>query len=216
MVAYRHPILDSRHHGAIDIHLLSDAEVERIVAAFGAAARLAQEIGFDFVDLKHCHGYLGHEFLSAYHRSGQYGGCFENRTRFLRELIAAVRSPAKGLEIGVRVSTYDTVPFVSHPESRQGVPVSAPAPYCWGFGVNPESRNLVRMHVVYRSVAAKELSYLHESARLYEHVTLSSSLSNRKLMRGYVLAASLIYQGQCGMTKVSRHLLGHGALNVGY
>ena len=138
VVAYRHPILDSRHHGAIDIHLLSDAEVERIVAAFGAAARLAQEIGFDFVDLKHCHGYLGHEFLSAYHRSGQYGGCFENRTRFLRELVAAVRSCAKGLEIGVRVSVYDCVPFVSHPESRQGVPVSAPAPYCWGFGVNPD------------------------------------------------------------------------------
>jgi hypothetical protein len=60
--------------------------------------------------------------------------------------------------------------------------------------VNPESRNLVRMHVAYRSVAAKGLSYLHESARFYEPVTLPSTLGNRKLTFGYILAVSLTHQ----------------------
>lgn len=84
-----------------------------------------------------------------------------------------------------------------------------------GSSVTPRSRNLVRTHVAYRSVAAKGLSYLHESTRLYETVTSPSTLSNRKLMLGYVLAVSLTYQRPCGMTNVSRHLPGHGALNVG-
>jgi 2,4-dienoyl-CoA reductase-like NADH-dependent reductase (Old Yellow Enzyme family) len=137
LIVYHHPVLDTRCQAGAELHPISDAEIERIVSAFGAAARLAREIGFDFVDLKHCHGYLGHEFLSAHDRSGQYGGCFANRTRFLQELVAAVRSSAKGLEIGVRVSAYDSVPFVPDPESKRGMPVSAAVPYHWGFGVNP-------------------------------------------------------------------------------
>ena len=40
----------------------------------------AADAGFAFVDIKHCHGYLGHELLSARHRPGKYGGSFENRT----------------------------------------------------------------------------------------------------------------------------------------
>src|SRR2546423_7534716 len=84
-----------------------------------------------------------------------------------------------------------------------------------GCSVNPRSRNLVRTHVAYQSVAVKGLSCLHESARLYETVTSPSTLNNRKLMLGYVLAISLTYQRPCGMTNVSRHLPGHGALNVG-
>ena len=47
--------------------------------------RTARAPGFDFVDVKHCHGYLGHELLSARRRPGRYGGTLENRTRFLRD-----------------------------------------------------------------------------------------------------------------------------------
>lgn len=50
----------------------------------GEAARLAQRAGFDGIDLKSCHRYLGSELLSAYNRPGDFGGSFENRTRFLR------------------------------------------------------------------------------------------------------------------------------------
>ncbi len=139
VIAYQHPILDARFPPAARQQPISDAEVGRIIGAFATAARLARNIGFDFVDLKHCHGYLGHEFLSAHHRSGRYGGCFENRTRFLRELIGAVRTSAEGLEIGVRISAYDSIPFVADAETRRGIPAELPGrhPYTWGFGVDP-------------------------------------------------------------------------------
>ena len=62
---------------------------------------MVRDAGFHFVDIKHCHGYLGHEFLSAFTRPGPYGGSFENRTRFLREIVAGIRTQAPGLDIHV-------------------------------------------------------------------------------------------------------------------
>jgi 2,4-dienoyl-CoA reductase-like NADH-dependent reductase (Old Yellow Enzyme family) len=138
VIAYHHPILDAKFPPSAAQEPVPDAEVRRIIRAFAAAARLAAGAGFDFVDLKHCHGYLGHEFLSARTREGAYGGTFENRTRFLRELVAAVRDSAPGIEIGVRLSAFDSVPFATDPETQEGAPVSPPAlPYLWGFGVQP-------------------------------------------------------------------------------
>jgi NADPH2 dehydrogenase len=144
VIAYHHPILDARFgpvgSSVAEREPVSDAELGAIVEAFAATARLAAKIGFDFVDLKHCHGYLGHELLSAFHRPGAYGGSFENRTRFLRDVVAAVRATAPTLEIGVRVSAYDSVPFATDPVSGAGVPAEHAnlVPYTWGFGVDPE------------------------------------------------------------------------------
>jgi 2,4-dienoyl-CoA reductase-like NADH-dependent reductase (Old Yellow Enzyme family) len=143
-ILYHHPFLDQRLGITDDEPLLSDGEIRQIIEDFRRAARVAQEAGFDFVDIKHCHGYLGHEFLSAHTRPGDYGGSFENRTRFLREVVAGVRSVAPRLKIGVRLSAFDTVPFKPDPESSvsgkpgHGVPESfaAQLPYRWGFGVN--------------------------------------------------------------------------------
>ncbi|MBK9677142.1 MAG: hypothetical protein IPO82_18595 [Betaproteobacteria bacterium] len=55
--------------------------MRRLIGDYVLAARRARQCGFDFVDIKHCHGYLGHEFLSAHTRPGPYGGSLENRTR---------------------------------------------------------------------------------------------------------------------------------------
>jgi 2,4-dienoyl-CoA reductase-like NADH-dependent reductase (Old Yellow Enzyme family) len=110
---YRHPVLDRRLGIADDSTILSDDAIRRLIDDFAAAARLAKSAGFAFVDVKHCHGYLGHEFLSARDRPGPFGGGFENRTRFLREAVQAIRSAAPGLEIGVRLSVFDFVPFQS-------------------------------------------------------------------------------------------------------
>jgi len=138
VIVYHHPILDARYPGAAERDPISDVEVGGIVEAFANSARLASDAGFDFVDLKHCHGYLGHEFLSAHDRPGRYGGCFENRTRFLRELIEAVRASAPGLEIGVRVSAFDSIPFVPDPVTGLGTPAEQSGDYRWGFGVRPD------------------------------------------------------------------------------
>lgn len=143
-ILYHHPILDKRVGLTSDSPVLNDDEVRSIIEAFHRAARIASEIGFQFVDIKHCHGYLGHEFLSAHTRSGDYGGSFENRTRFLREVVEGVRSEAPGLEIGVRLSAFDLIPYRPDPlqsspgKPGPGVPESFDdlRPYRWGFGVN--------------------------------------------------------------------------------
>ena len=146
-ILYHHPLLDGRLRLAADYPILSDAEIERIIEDFHRSAKLAWRAGFDFVDIKHCHGYLGHEFLSAHTRGGKYGGSFENRTRFLREVVEGVRSLAPGLAVGVRLSAFDTVPFRPDPElSTNGKPgpgiaeiPSGMIPYRWGFGLNPSN-----------------------------------------------------------------------------
>lgn len=146
-ILYHHPILDRKLGLPKDYPVLSDREIRGIIEDFHSAARQAQVLGFDFVDVKHCHGYLGHEFLSAHTREGRYGGSFENRTRFLREVVEGIRSVAPGLRIGVRLSAFDSVPFRPDPaRSAAGKPgpgVPEPhttlIPYRWGFGVNPQN-----------------------------------------------------------------------------
>ena len=143
-ILYHHPILDRRLHLPTDFPVLNDAEIEGIVEQFHRAAVLASEMGFHFVDIKHCHGYLGHEFLSAHTRGGKYGGSFENRTRFLREVVQGIRAASPMLQIGVRLSAFDVIPH--RPDPRQSSP-GKPGPgipeefrdlipYRWGFGVD--------------------------------------------------------------------------------
>jgi NADPH2 dehydrogenase len=144
-IAFHHPILDRRLRLAEDFPLLTDADVDAIVEKFHIAATVAWNLGFDFVDIKHCHGYLGHEFLAAHTRNGGYGGGFENRTRFLRQIVEGIRTAAPGLHIGVRLSAFDTVPFRHDPERSSngklgpGIPepYESLLPYRYGFGVNP-------------------------------------------------------------------------------
>jgi len=143
-VAYRHPILDRKFNVTSDAQVLTDAEIERLIEAYVAAAKVAADVGADFVDIKHCHGYLLHEFLSAFTRPGKYGGSFENRTRPLREIVSAIRASGNRIDIGVRLSAFDFVPFKPDPALSQpgklgpGIPedFSHCLPYRYAFGVN--------------------------------------------------------------------------------
>jgi 2,4-dienoyl-CoA reductase-like NADH-dependent reductase (Old Yellow Enzyme family) len=91
---------------------LDHAQIDRLVAAFGAAAERALEAGFDLVEVHAAHGYLLHQFLSplSNQRQDEYGGSFENRTRLLRRVIAEVRRvwPAR-LPLFLRISATDWV-----------------------------------------------------------------------------------------------------------
>ncbi len=132
-ILYRHPILDRKFGITSDDALFTDAEIDDLIGDFVKAAVRAERTGFHFVDLKHCHGYLGHEFLSATTRAGRYGGSFENRTRFLRELVAAIRRDAPSLKIGVRLSAFDLLPFKMG-DDRRGVPEPHDGRYPHAFG----------------------------------------------------------------------------------
>jgi NADPH2 dehydrogenase len=132
LAAYAHPLLDRRFPDGVPI--LSDADLDGLVDRFVEAARLARDAGFAFVDVKACHGYLGHELLSARDREGRYGGSLENRTRFLRAIVSGIRDRVPRLAVGVRLSAFDTVPFRA--DARGVGEAETPASsYRWAFGL---------------------------------------------------------------------------------
>jgi NADPH2 dehydrogenase len=145
--AFRHPILDRKFGITDDSAILTDEAVEELIRDYVSAAQIAAEIGADFVDIKHCHGYLLHEFLGAHTRTGKYGGSFENRTRVLREIIEGIRASRNKIEIAVRLSAFDFVPFRPDPKLSlpskpgPGIPedFSEFLPYRYGFGVNQQN-----------------------------------------------------------------------------
>ena len=148
-IAYHHPILDHKFgmDRRDDAVVISDDYIRRLIDNYVRAAKLAQRVGFQFVDVKHCHGYLGHELLSAHTRAGNYGGSFENRTRFAREVIDGIRAECPGLMIGVRLSVFDHPPFKPDPAQGgdgklgPGIPEEFAhlIPYHWGFGCDPNN-----------------------------------------------------------------------------
>lgn len=155
-IAYRHPILDARFGITDDSTVLSDTEIDDLIGDFVAAAVRAQKAGFDFVDVKHCHGYLGHEFLSAVDRPGRYGGSFENRTRFFRDIVEGIRRDAPGLAIGVRLSLFDMLPFQKGLDGR-GVPAPwTEAQYPYAFGANPADPLIMDLSEPFRLLALFE------------------------------------------------------------
>jgi 2,4-dienoyl-CoA reductase-like NADH-dependent reductase (Old Yellow Enzyme family) len=137
-LAYHHPLLDAKF--GIDPRdeslVVSDEEIERLIDAFAAAARQAHELGFHFVDVKACHGYLLHEFLSARNRPGRYGGDLAGRSRLLTSVVERIRGEVPQLAIGVRLSVFDTVPYQTSREVGRPWPYEDCLPYQFGFGVD--------------------------------------------------------------------------------
>jgi 2,4-dienoyl-CoA reductase-like NADH-dependent reductase (Old Yellow Enzyme family) len=132
-IAYHNPLLDKKF-GNTPKDLVSDDELRRIIDRFIEAAQLAERAGFDFVDVKHAHGYLAHELLSALDREGAFGGSFE-KDAFFRE--------SGGWGIGARprlwsspaLSLADFIPFEKGSEGV-GTPMKWPeeSAYPYAFG----------------------------------------------------------------------------------
>ncbi len=91
---------------------LSADEIHALVKAWGAAAKNAVKAGFDAVEIHAAHGYLLHEFYSPISntRDDEYGGSYENRTRFLKEVVTEVRRAIpESMPLMVRISASDWV-----------------------------------------------------------------------------------------------------------
>jgi 2,4-dienoyl-CoA reductase-like NADH-dependent reductase (Old Yellow Enzyme family) len=133
LVAYEHPLLDARFPGGV--RMLTDDDLDRLSDDFIATARLAVDLGFQFLDIKHCHGYLGHELLSARTRPGPYGGSIENRLRFLRNIVTGIRATCPDVGIGVRLSAFDAAPHRRGPDGTGVVEVAPPTGGAHTFGL---------------------------------------------------------------------------------
>jgi NADPH2 dehydrogenase len=215
-IVYHHPILDRRLGLPGDYPILTDGEIGAIIEKFHRAAKMALELGFDFVDIKHCHGYLGHEFLSAHTREGKYGASFENRTRFLREVVQGIRSVAPGMHIGVRFSAFDSVPFRPDPalsgngKLGPGIPESQEdlIPYRWGFGVKQSDPTQIDL-----TETMQFLSLLEDLEIKLVNITAGSPYYNPHIQRPALYPPSDGYQppedplfGVAQQLKVTREL----------
>jgi 2,4-dienoyl-CoA reductase-like NADH-dependent reductase (Old Yellow Enzyme family)/thioredoxin reductase len=117
--------------------------IAELVACFGDAARRCRDGGFDFLEIHAAHGYLINQFLSpnSNRRTDEYGGSFENRTRFMVELFRDIRAKAgDDFPVGVRINGEDYI--------ADG----------WTL---PEALRLARL------LEAEGAAYLHVSAGVY-------------------------------------------------
>ncbi|HEY4145383.1 NADH:flavin oxidoreductase/NADH oxidase [Pinirhizobacter sp.] len=91
---------------------LDEAGIQAVIEAFRIAAGRAAAAGFELVEIHAAHGYLLHQFLSplSNHRTDQWGGDLEGRTRLLREVVRAVRQVwPETLPVWVRISATDWI-----------------------------------------------------------------------------------------------------------
>ena len=138
VIFYHNPLIDQKTATPANQPVFSDDEMEALEDDYIAAARLAWRAGFRAVDLKVTHGYLLAEMLGARAgRDGRYAGSLENRTRFIRNVLAKLRAAfGPGLTICMRLGCFDSVPYARNPETGIGEPLPYPTPYPWGWGVN--------------------------------------------------------------------------------
>jgi 2,4-dienoyl-CoA reductase-like NADH-dependent reductase (Old Yellow Enzyme family) len=129
-----HPYLDRSVGPPPDQPLLGDDEIYGLIETYVTAVGLAAEAGFDFVDLKACHGYLGHELLGAFERAGDFGGSFENRVRFLTTIASMAKAAVPGIRLTLRLSAFDTVTHVAD-EDGVGRPITE-GNYRYWFGTD--------------------------------------------------------------------------------
>jgi 2,4-dienoyl-CoA reductase-like NADH-dependent reductase (Old Yellow Enzyme family)/thioredoxin reductase len=100
------------------VHAMSKDEIDEVIAKFAAAARRCKTAGIDAVEIHGAHGYLITQFMSPYtnKRTDKYGGNLENRLRFLREIMEAIRTEVgPDYPIIVRISVDEHLEFVGAP-----------------------------------------------------------------------------------------------------
>ncbi|MDB5387937.1 MAG: NADH:flavin oxidoreductase/NADH oxidase [Planctomycetaceae bacterium] len=187
LVAMHDPILDpltlDKSNGQrldSSYPLLSDDDLRRIEDQFVAAAKLAKKVGCDFVDLKQCHRYLLSELLASKTRPGDYGGCFENRTRFIRNIVTRIRAEVPGLMLVSRFNAYDGIPYRGEGTGEDfiGVPCRHDLPLEAAFGVHPENHLQVDLA---EPIALARL--LRDSGIQILNVTLGNPYANPHVVR---------------------------------
>jgi len=132
-----------------------DAELDALREIFVDRIALATEAGFDAVDVKACHGYLVNELLGAHTRTGsRYGGTFENRRRFLLDVVTGARERVPGAVMAVRLNGSDCVPH----------------PYGFGMAVDSsDSIDLAEPRALARELASRGCCLINVTAGVPRH-----------------------------------------------
>jgi 2,4-dienoyl-CoA reductase (NADPH2) len=164
IIAHRSRYLDPLQKLPPDYPLISDDELERLEDMYVEAARCAQEAGFDAVDIKACHRYLVSELHASHTREDRYGGSFENRTRFFRNVVGKIGAAVPGLTVTARMNAYDAMP---HP---------------YGFGMAADETNKADLSEPIRLV-----EFLRDSGTPLVNITIGNPYYNPYVNRPFDL-----------------------------
>jgi len=164
IIAHRSFYLDPLHQLGPDYPVISDAELERLEDIYVEAARCAWQAGFNGVDVKACHRYLISELLASHTREGHYGGSFENRSRFIRNIVLKIRDAVPGLLVTSRMNAYDAMAY----------------PY--GFGVDREDASKPDL-----SEPVELVRFLKDAGAPLVNITIGNPYYNPHVNRPYDL-----------------------------
>lgn len=129
-----HPVLDCRLAPERAPLVLGPADLDELAEQFVAAAVRAAAAGFRFVDVKSCHGYLGHELLTRCGADGERLP-FSERVAFLGAVLDGIRHAAPSLLLGVRLSVFDLLPWRAGADHvGEAEPWQPDVPYPYAFG----------------------------------------------------------------------------------
>jgi 2,4-dienoyl-CoA reductase-like NADH-dependent reductase (Old Yellow Enzyme family) len=172
----------TRHARAIDAvratagtPVMGDDALEALEQRFEDAAVLARDAGFDFIDIKQCHTYLLNELLAGRDRIGPYGGDFDGRTRFVRNVFGRIRARlGDSIILATRMNVYDGVPWV---KGAGGIGVPHPDasgdPPAWGVAadrVQPDLAEPLRLIGELRSLGLSMLNVSMGSPYFNPHI----------------------------------------------
>jgi len=112
LVPQQKPVPNAKSKIPDDWPVLTDEYLDELQDAYVAAARMAFEVGFDAVDVKSCHGYLINELFACRNRKGKYGGSFENRVRFVLDVVDKIHKElGEEAPVVTRLGIYDAIPY---------------------------------------------------------------------------------------------------------
>ena len=112
LVPQQKPHRNAKSKISDDWPIVTDQYLDELQESFVAAARMAFEVGFDAVDVKSCHGYLINELFACHGRTGKYGGSFENRVRFVLDVVDKIHKElGKDKPVVTRLGVYDAIPY---------------------------------------------------------------------------------------------------------
>jgi len=185
---------------------LTREEIGQLVAAYGDAALRCRRAGFDFVEVHGAHGYLITEFLAGNSnlRQDEYGGSFNNRTRFLIEIIEDIQTKVgPGYPIGVRINGEDYVEGGWTLEEAKRL-----APVLEGLGINwlhVSAGVYGSMPVTIPSMYSDHACFVHLAEEVKRTVSIPVIAVGR--IKEPELADRIIGEGRADMVAMGRALL---------
>jgi 2,4-dienoyl-CoA reductase-like NADH-dependent reductase (Old Yellow Enzyme family)/thioredoxin reductase len=182
------------------------AEIRTLVAAFGDAARRCRAAGFDFIEVHGAHGYLINQFLSpnANQRRDQYGGRFENRIRFLLELLQDIKAKAgRDFPVGIRINGEDYIEGGWRINDAQRL---APVLEAAGADYLHVSAGVYGSHeLTIPSLYAPQGCFVHLAAAVKKVVSIPVVAVGR--IKHLAMADDIVSHGQADMVAMGRALL---------